>query len=79
MIKVGSFLAKIDLQSAYRHVPVHPDCFDMTGLQWTFKGDAGPTFLYDCRLPFGASSSCRIFQALSNAIVRFMKRRDINA
>jgi hypothetical protein len=29
--------------------------------------------MYDCRLPFGACRSCRIFQAISDAIVRFIR------
>jgi hypothetical protein len=37
-----------------------------------------PTYLYDCRLPFGASRSCRIFQALSDSIVRLMKSRNVD-
>jgi hypothetical protein len=32
--------------------------------------------LYDCRLPFGASKSCRIFQAITTSIARMMKREN---
>ena len=38
-IKPNSFLAKIDLSEAYRHVPIHPYCFEFTGLSWQFSGD----------------------------------------
>jgi hypothetical protein len=74
LIKEGSFLAKVDLKSAYRSVPIHPDSFNYTGLQWNFSGSASTTYLYDCRLPFGASRSCRVFQAITSAIVRIMAR-----
>jgi hypothetical protein len=37
-IKVGSYLAKIDLSEAYRSVPINPSCYDYTGLQWIFDG-----------------------------------------
>ena len=67
MIKDGSFLAKVDLKSAYRSVPIHADSFNYTGLQWNFGENLCPTFLYDCRLPFGASRSCRVFQAITSA------------
>ena len=49
-IKPGSFLAKIDIKSAYRSVPIHPECFAFTGLSWFFAESKVPTYLYDCRL-----------------------------
>ena len=76
MINDDSYLAKIDLQSAYRSVPIHPSCFNLTGIQWTFEGELEPTYMFDCRLPFGASRSCRIFQAICNAISRAMSREN---
>jgi hypothetical protein len=75
LIVPGSYLAKIDLKEAYRHIPIHPDCYDLTGLQWTFVGHSSPTFLYDARLPFGSSLSCKVFQAISDAIVRMCNQR----
>jgi hypothetical protein len=44
LIKTGSFLAKIDLKEAYRSIPIHPSCYEWTGLQWTFAGEMRPTF-----------------------------------
>ena len=38
MIGPGYFLAKTDLQSAYRSVPIHPSNYSGTGLKWKFKG-----------------------------------------
>ena len=67
-------MAKIDLASAYRSVPIHQDCYNYTGLHWFFGEDRLPTYFYDCRLPFGASRSCRIFQSITNSITRIMKR-----
>ena len=55
-------------------MPIHPDCFALTGLSWKFIDDSEDTYLYDCRLPFGGSRSCRIFQALSSAVVRIMTK-----
>ena len=43
LIKPGAFLAKIDLKSAYRHVPIHPSNYHATGLKWTFTGCTKPT------------------------------------
>ena len=57
-----AFMAKIDLKSAYRSVPVHPDDFPVTGLKWKFKGEKDFSYLVDKRLPFGARFSPGIFQ-----------------
>jgi hypothetical protein len=78
LIVPGSYLGKLDLSSAYRSVPIHPDCFCLTGLQWTFVGDQLPTYFYDARLPFGASKACAIFQGLSDAVVMFMEKRNFH-
>jgi len=75
LIKPGSFLAKLDLKSAYRSVNLHPSNFPLTGLCWRFHGEENVTYLYDSKLPFGASKSPRIFQTLSAAVCRIMKAR----
>lgn len=69
------YCAKIDLQAAYRSVPIHPDNYEATGIQWTFKGDSQPTFLFDSRLPFGSNKGPGHFHRLSQAIRRGMKRK----
>ena len=69
------YMAKIDLSSAYRSVPIHPSCFEFMGLSWTFEGDLSPTFLFDTRLPFGASTAPEKFQRISNSISRYMRRQ----
>ena len=69
-------MQKIDLKSAYRSVPIHPDCYQHMGLSWIFFGDQEPTYFYDCRLPFGSSRSCKDFQSISDAIVRIMAREN---
>ncbi len=71
----GCYLAKVDLQSAYRSVGLHPSQFEFTGLKWTFKGDPNPTWLIDKRLPFGARKSPGIFHRLTQAVRRMMSRR----
>ncbi|KAL9975581.1 hypothetical protein ACROYT_G012757 [Oculina patagonica] len=75
LIKSNAYLAKIDLKSAYRHVPIHPSNYTATGLAWHFRGDSTLTYLYDCKLPFGAAKSPEIFHRLTQAITRMMERR----
>jgi hypothetical protein len=76
LIKPTSYLAKIDLKSAYRSIPISKECFDLTGLQWFFKGDKCATYLFDSKLPFGAAKSCRIFQCVTDSICRAMARQN---
>ncbi|MES9883311.1 MAG: reverse transcriptase domain-containing protein, partial [Sedimenticola sp.] len=58
----GAFLAKTDIKSAFRIIPIHPDDYPLLGFCW--EG----LFYYDKCLPMGASSSCKIFEAFSTAL-----------
>jgi hypothetical protein len=71
-------MAKVDLKSAYRHVPIHPECYTNMGLRWVFGNDLSPTYMYDCRLPFGASRSCKIFQSVTESLCRMLNRAGYN-
>ena len=73
-IKIGSFMAKVDLCSAYRSIRIHPSNYAATGLRWTFSGDRDPTILVDTRLPFGAKRSPEIFNDLSQAVCRMVSK-----
>ena len=75
LIKGNAYLAKIDIRSAYRHVPIHPSNYTATGLAWQFRGDNCLTYLYDYKLPFGAAKSPEIFHRLTQAITRMMEWR----
>ena len=75
LLTAGGYMAKVDLSCAYRVVPIHPDCYQATGIHWTFSGNEVPTFMIDARLPFGASKSPAIFQRLSSSVTRMMARR----
>ena len=56
------FLCKLDLSEAYRHVKINPDCHNLLGFSFNDE------FYYDTRLPMGASSSCRIFEKVSDSL-----------
>ena len=75
LIKPDAYLAKIDLKSAYRHIPIHPSNYSATGLAWQFSGEHQTTYMYDCKLPFGVSKSPEIFHRITQAITRFMTKR----
>ena len=76
-LKPGSYMAKVDLQAAYRSVGLHPSQYTLTGLSWTFSGDADPTVFVDTRLPFGARKSPAIFHRITQSVKRMLERRGI--
>ncbi|KAM3936673.1 uncharacterized protein RB166_018270 [Leptodactylus fuscus] len=55
----GALLAKSDIESAFRLLPVHPNCYHLLGCQF------GGFFYYDMCLPMGCSISCRYFEMFS--------------
>ncbi len=75
LVQAGFYMAKIDLKSAYRSVKIHPSNYQATGLQWTFEGDAQPTYLCDTKLPFGSRKAPAIFNRLTQAVRRMMQRK----
>ena len=58
----GTLLAKVDIKSAYRIVPVHPEDRPLLGMQWK-----GQLYIDTC-LPFGLRSAPRIFTALADML-----------
>ena len=65
----GCFLAKTDIKSAFRIVPVHPSNYHLLGFTWRDK------YYYDRCLPMGCSSSCYIFEAFSTALEWAIRQR----
>ena len=58
----GAMLAKLNIASAYRIVPVHPDDRPLLGMTWKGK-------LYvDTALPFGLRSAPKVFTAVADAL-----------
>ena len=58
----GCFLAKTDIQNAFRIIPIRPADYDLLGMSWEGK------FYYDKAMPIGCSSSCRTFEIFSSAL-----------
>lgn len=55
----GVLMAKTDIESAFRLLPVHPDSFRWLGCCWE------DGFFVDCCLPMGCSVSCSYFEMFS--------------
>ena len=58
----GTLLAKVDIESAYRLIPVHPQDRPLLAVRWN-----GQIFI-DQMLPFGLCSATKIFNALADAL-----------
>ena len=58
----GALLAKVDVEHAYRNIPVHPEDRHLLGMAWRGR-------LYiDTALPFGLRSAPKIFTAVADAL-----------
>ncbi len=57
-----AFLAKTDIEHAYKLIPILPADITALGIRWF--GD----WLWDCTLPMGSRSGCAIFKAFSHTI-----------
>ena len=58
----GCYLAKTDIRSAFRIIPVAPSDYNLLGFKWRDR------YYYDRCLPMGCASSCNIFEAFSSCL-----------
>lgn len=65
----GSLIAKADIESAFRIIPIAPKDYHLLGFSWEDK------FWYDRCLPMGCATSCQIFEKFSCAVQWIMKER----
>ncbi len=56
------FLAKSDIEKAFRLIPIHPDQHHLLCIQWEQK------IYVDRCLPMGARSACQLFEEFSTAL-----------
>jgi hypothetical protein len=75
LIQPGWFMSVVDLKSAYRSVHIRPVEHCITGLSWTFTGHNDATVMCDTRLPFGARKAPAIFNRISQAIARYLRKQ----
>ena len=67
----GTLLAKLDLESAYRMIPVHPDDRPLLGMKW--RGQ----YLVDAALPFGLRSAPKLFNLVADCLQWIFRQHDI--
>ena len=68
----GVEMAKIDVKSAYRIVPVHPEDRSLLGMCW--NGD----IFVDAALPFGLRSAPKVFNAIADAMEWMAKEQGVS-
>ena len=71
------FMAKIDIQSSYRHDPILKHSQRVTGLRWQFGNKT--VCLRDTKLCFGSRMAPGIFHHLTQAVKRMLKRKGLEA
>ena len=69
----GALLAKLDIKSVYRFVPVHPSDWKLLGIRWR-----GALYV-DCMLLFSLRSAPKIFTAVADALEWIILQRGITA
>ena len=67
-----ALLAKVDVQSAYRNVPIHPDDRHLLGMIWE-----GALYI-DTALPFGLRSVPKIFTTMADAAEWIARQHGVN-
>ena len=67
----GARLAKMDIKSAYRLVPVHPQDRLLLGMRWNKR------IFVDNMLPFGLRSAPKIFMAIADALEWALTQRGV--
>ena len=68
----GALMAKVDIKSAFRIVPVHPEDRWLLGMRWEGK-------LYiDTVLPFGLRSAPKLFNTLADAMEWVVRQEGVD-
>ena len=68
----GTLLAKIDIKSAFRLLPVHPADRHLLGMEWQ-----GKVYIDTC-LPFGLRSAPKLFNVLAELLSWIAKQRNVS-
>lgn len=67
----GTLLAKVDIESAYRLIPVHPHDRPLQAVRWQ------DNLYIDPMLPFGLRSAPKVFTAVADAFQWFLQQQGI--
>lgn len=62
------YLIKLDVEAAYKQVPVRKEDWHLLGLKWKGK------YYYERVLPFGLKSSCRLWELYATALHKILEK-----
>ena len=65
-------MAKCDIRSAFRLLPVLPEQYHLLGMKWN------DNYYFDKCMPMGARSSCNLFELFSTGLEFISKKANIN-
>ena len=68
-----AFMAKSDVESAFRLLPIKPDQYHLLCLKWKDE------YYVDRCLPMGARSSCALFEKFSTALEHIANRKGVTS
>ena len=68
----GTQISKMDIEEAYRMVPIHPDDKHLLGIKWNDH------VFIDITLPFGLHSVLIIFMAITDAFQWILEQRGVS-
>ena len=68
---VGSLLAKVDIESPYRVIPVHQEDRQLLGVMWRDQ------CFCDGMLPFGLRSALKLFTAFADALEWCINQKEV--
>lgn len=72
LLGTGAMMVKIDIEAAYRLLPVHPQHRLLLGIEWN-----GEVFC-DAMQPFGLRSAHKIFNAVADGLQWILQHKGIN-
>ena len=72
--KPFNYYAIVDIESAYRWVPIYPPHAQLQGFRWQFSDEAQEHYYVDNFLCFGLAIAPSIFNRISSAVVRIIQR-----
>jgi hypothetical protein len=67
----GALLAKVDIESAYQLIPVHPQDRPLLAVKWNNE------IFIDLMLPLGLRSAAKIFNAVADSLNWYLQRKGI--
>ena len=73
----GTFMARIDISDAYKHILVRPEDWDLLGTKYINKA-GNAEYYVDMTLPFGLRSSAKIFTRFAEALRFVMKHNGVS-